>query len=407
MHGTGTKLGDPIELEALATVFSEKTQRKQYCAIGSVKTNIGHTLAAAGLAGLQKVLFSMKDKKLVPSLHFEQPNEHFDFATSPFYVNTELQDWNPTAEGKPRRAAVSSFGFSGTNAHIVLEEYLSHSSGGQAQGTVPTASPSLFVLSAKSEQQLKSYAQEMNCWIQAHAEFALEDMAFTLQIGRDAMDYRLAILADSRETLLQRLETFVENQASTGVYTGQVKKSSSRAGSTRNDETLLEADEDEQSLHIWYQDKNLENIAQAWVKGVNIDWMQIYTSGRVGCTTPYRVSLPTYPFARERYWLPTTTRSAMTDGVIPTVGSAPSATTFAILHPLVQRNTSTLGKQRFSSTFDGQEFFLADHQVQGLRIMPAVAYLEMARAAIDLAIESSARKQGHILRLSQVEWIRP
>jgi len=90
MHGTGTKLGDPIELEALSTVFQEKTQRKQYCAIGSVKSNIGHTSAAAGLAGLQKVLLAMKQKQLVPTLHFEQPNEHFDFDASPFYVNTAV-----------------------------------------------------------------------------------------------------------------------------------------------------------------------------------------------------------------------------------------------------------------------------------------------------------------------------
>src|SRR5216110_418364 len=92
MHGTGTKLGDPIELEALASVFQEQTQRKQYCAIGSVKTNIGHTLAAAGVASIQKVLLAIKQKKLVPSLHFEQPNEHFDFKASPFYVNTAVQD---------------------------------------------------------------------------------------------------------------------------------------------------------------------------------------------------------------------------------------------------------------------------------------------------------------------------
>src|SRR5262249_14531975 len=123
MHGTGTKLGDPIELQALATVFQERTRRKQYCAIGSVKTNIGHTIAAAGVAGLQKVLLAMKHKKLVPSLHFEQPNEHFDFEASPFYVNTEVQDWKSEAGG-PLRAAVSSFGFSGTNAHLVVEEYI-------------------------------------------------------------------------------------------------------------------------------------------------------------------------------------------------------------------------------------------------------------------------------------------
>src|SRR5205814_8413835 len=87
MHGTGTQLGDPIELEALSTVFQEKTQRKQYCAIGSVKSNIGHTSAAAGVASVQKVLLAIKQKKLVPTLHFEQPNPYFDFDASPFYVN--------------------------------------------------------------------------------------------------------------------------------------------------------------------------------------------------------------------------------------------------------------------------------------------------------------------------------
>src|SRR5436305_3000895 len=123
MHGTGTALGDPIELEALATVFQEKTQRKQYCAIGSVKSNIGHISAAAGLAGVHKVLLSIRQKKLVPSLHFERPNPHFDFEASPFYVNTTVRDWQSEA-GTKRRAAVSSFGYSGTNAHLVLEEYI-------------------------------------------------------------------------------------------------------------------------------------------------------------------------------------------------------------------------------------------------------------------------------------------
>ena len=104
MHGTGTQLGDPIELEALATVFEEKTPRKQYCALGSVKSNIGHTSAAAGMASVHKVLLSMQQKKLVPSLHFKQPNPHFDFAASPFYVNTAVRDWQSEA-GVPRRAA--------------------------------------------------------------------------------------------------------------------------------------------------------------------------------------------------------------------------------------------------------------------------------------------------------------
>src|SRR5437667_2072047 len=295
MHGTGTKLGDPIELEALATVFQEKTQRKQYCAIGSVKSNIGHTSAAAGVAGVQKVLLAMKYQKLVPTLHFQQPNEHFDFAASPFYVNTCVQDWK-SVTGDPRRAAVSSFGYSGTNAHLAIEEHISASEGegGKPRSYGPlsksTKMPCLFVLSAKSEKQLKSYAQEMKRWVQAHEELALEDIAFTLQVGRQAMDHRLAIVADSREVLLQRLEGFVDNHVLTGVHVSQVKKDA-------NDVALFEADADGQSLlHIWCQKKNRENIARVWVKGVNVDWKLLY-----GESLPRRISLPTYPFARERY----------------------------------------------------------------------------------------------------------
>jgi acyl transferase domain-containing protein len=344
MHGTGTKLGDPIELEALATVFQEKTQNKQYCAIGSVKSNIGHTSAAAGMAGLQKVLLAMKQKKLVPTLHFQQPNEHFDFVASPFYVNTAVQDWHTAAASIPRRAAVSSFGFSGTNAHLVVEEYIPDRRGGQGQADrgrrdsglplseslrVPTSTktPSLFVLSAKSENQLKSYAQEMKRWIRAHEEQALEDIAFTLQVGRQAMDYRLAIVADSREALLQRLEGFVDNHALTEIHTAQVKKSSlwvALSGPTGNDATLFEAD-GQSLLRIWCQKKELAKIAQAWVRGVDVDWKLLYGSahGKVPVsgtiptapTLPHRISLPTYPFAQERYWIPIGSGPMVTDVV--------------------------------------------------------------------------------------------
>ncbi|MEU9678027.1 SDR family NAD(P)-dependent oxidoreductase [Streptomyces parvus] len=123
MHGTGTRLGDPIELDALATVYRERGAATGSCVIGSVKSNIGHTSAAAGVAGIQKVLLAMRHGLLVPSLHFETPNEHFAFDQSPLRVGTGLERWQPQNGHEMRRAAVSSFGFSGTNAHVVLEEY--------------------------------------------------------------------------------------------------------------------------------------------------------------------------------------------------------------------------------------------------------------------------------------------
>ena len=119
-HGTGTSLGDPIEVAALTLAFRRHTERDQYCAIGSLKSNVGHLDAAAGVAGLIKAALSLHHERIPPSINFQAPNPQIDFAASPFYVNTELRSWERT--DRPRRAAVSAFGFGGTNAHIVLEE---------------------------------------------------------------------------------------------------------------------------------------------------------------------------------------------------------------------------------------------------------------------------------------------
>jgi acyl transferase domain-containing protein len=119
-HGTGTKLGDPIEVSALTQAFRKKTDQKQFCAIGSVKTNLGHLDAAAGIAGLIKTCLALKFGEIPPSLHFKEPNPQIDFANSPFYVNARLKKWE--TDGVPRRAGVSSFGIGGTNCHVILEE---------------------------------------------------------------------------------------------------------------------------------------------------------------------------------------------------------------------------------------------------------------------------------------------
>src|SRR5262249_53255755 len=120
-HGTATPLGDPIEVTALTKAFRLGTDAKQFCALGSVKTNLGHMDAAAGMTGLIKTALARRDRVLPASLHFTAPNPKLDLANSPFYVNAELQEWK-SPSGVPRRAGVSSFGTGGTNAHLVVEE---------------------------------------------------------------------------------------------------------------------------------------------------------------------------------------------------------------------------------------------------------------------------------------------
>ncbi|WP_342418534.1 SDR family NAD(P)-dependent oxidoreductase [Paenibacillus sp. FSL H8-0168] len=385
MHGTGTKLGDPIELEALSTAFKEKTDQKNYCAIGSVKSNIGHTSAAAGIASVQKVLLCMKHRKLVPTLNFKNPNEHFDFDNSPFYVNTELNAWKPS-RGDKRRAAVSSFGFSGTNAHLIIEEYRP---GTGTSATSPTAAdihnPVLFVLSAKGEKQLKTYAERMRSFIASQENLNLSDMGYTLQVSREPMDYRLAFVADSKEAMLKALEGFVNHDPLAGVLTAQVKKS-------KDGIVMFEADEDAKSLlETWIKKRKLTKIAELWVKGLTIDWNKLY-----GDIKPYRISLPTYPFARERCWAPELDSKA---------GKGMTSVT-ASLHPLLHLNTSDFSEQRFSSTFTGQEFFLKDHVVNGRKVLSGAACLEMVRAAVDQATGSDEGGPTGIC-LKNVVWARP
>ena len=197
-HGTGTMLGDPVEMAALTQVFRSRPD-KQFCAVGSVKSNVGHLNAAAGVAGLIKAALAVKNGKIPPSLHYEQPNPQIDFAGGPFYVNTQLRDWN--GELGPRRASVSSFGIGGTNAHAVLEE---------APALVQTSesrNATLLVLSARTEPSLREAASNLRKHIQQHPEESLADVAFTLAAGRKVFRHRLAIVCSNREEAIERLNS--------------------------------------------------------------------------------------------------------------------------------------------------------------------------------------------------------
>ncbi len=199
-HGTGTSIGDPIEIAALKQAFHIKTQRQQFCALGSVKTNIGHLDTAAGVAGLIKTSLALKHALLPPSLHFTQANPHIDFVHSPFYVNTKLTPW--LAGGMPRRAGVSSFGIGGTNVHVVLEEAPQ-----REKTTIVSDMPELVLLSAKTSSALTTSAHNLAAYLQHHPELPLADVAYTLHVGRRAFSHRLMLVSQQLEEVALSLQS--------------------------------------------------------------------------------------------------------------------------------------------------------------------------------------------------------
>jgi len=197
-HGTATELGDPIEFASLTKAFRSQTQRTNFCAIGSVKTNVGHMDRAAGVSGLIKVVESLKHGEIPPSLNFESPNPAIDFATSPFYVNTSLAPWPRAVE--PRRAGVNSLGMGGTNVHMIVEE---------APETVPSG-PSrpyqILPLSARTPSALEAASQRLRTHMLAHPDVPLADIAYTLQIGRKQLEQRTVLICRDREEALAQLD---------------------------------------------------------------------------------------------------------------------------------------------------------------------------------------------------------
>ncbi|QKW15146.1 non-ribosomal peptide synthetase [Verrucosispora sp. NA02020] len=193
-HGTGTTLGDPIEVKGLTSAFAEFTSRRQFCAIGSVKTNIGHTVGAAGLASLIKTLLCLDRQTIPPSIHFDVPNELLDLANAPVYVADRLTEWEQG--DTPRRAGVSSFSLSGTNCHVVLEE-----APARAAVPAPASPPQVFPISARTEDLLARTAARHLEHLDRHPELRLADVCFTLQVGREHQAVRAAILCESRAGL--------------------------------------------------------------------------------------------------------------------------------------------------------------------------------------------------------------
>ena len=214
-HGTGTELGDPIEIAALTQAFRVTTDAKQFCAVGSVKSNIGHLDSAAGVAGLIKTVLALEHRELPPSLHFERPNPKIDFGASPFFVNATLAPWR--AGALPRRAGVSSFGIGGTNAHLVLEE------APPSEPSAPSRPWQLVLVSARSASALEEATANLARFLEQHSETSLADAAYTLQVGRKPFACRRALVARDAGDAVRALRANDRTRVAQAVYDGGVQ----------------------------------------------------------------------------------------------------------------------------------------------------------------------------------------
>ncbi|HTH49655.1 MAG TPA: beta-ketoacyl synthase N-terminal-like domain-containing protein, partial [Candidatus Limnocylindria bacterium] len=285
-HGTGTSLGDPIEIAGLVKAFGRGTTDRQFCALGSVKSNIGHGESAAGIAALTKVLLQLRHRQIAPSLHSRVLNPKIDFSQTPFVVQQELAAW-PQSPGHPRRAGISSFGAGGGNAHVILEE---------APESVMTApvkggQPVLMVLSAKTAERLRVLAAAMAGAL-ADPGLQLPGVAWTLQVGREALEERMAFVAASREQAREIFSRFAAGEMGiAGVFSGNARRQRETIAALSRDEDM------DRTLAAWMRKGRVERVLELWSQGLEVDWRALTPA-----PWPRQAPLPHYPFAQEHCW---------------------------------------------------------------------------------------------------------
>ncbi|QBQ60372.1 Polyketide synthase PksL [Saccharomonospora xinjiangensis] len=379
-HGTGTALGDPIEISGLAKAYAGA----RHIAIGSVKSGIGHLESAAGIAGLTKVLLQLRHRTVAPSLHAGTPNPDIDFGRTPFTVQREPAPW-PARDGRPRRAGVSSFGAGGVNSHLVVEEAQPEVAAGGSRVLHLAAEqhrePQMFVLSAREADRLRAYAARLAEYVR-RAPVDLGDIAHTLRVGREPMEHRLAVVTGRGADLVRALSEFAEGRlveyAVTGVVSTARRDAAAVAGPT--------------------SPTDLPGLARAWVGGADLP---------APAEGGNRVSLPLYPFARERYWVRLPGADAeeqttvKTGAVDRTTTETPTETT---VETTAQATARTGGKSAVETTVltvSQDDPVVRDHVIHGRALLAGTACVELVRAA--------AEREGHgpVRGLSAVTWGSP
>ncbi len=363
-HGTGTPLGDPIEINGLKKAFEHlareqkiTTLPQQYCGLGALKTNIGHLESAAGIAGVIKLLLAMKHEAMPANLHFNQLNPYIKLEDSPFYLVNQTTPWPKTADATPRRAGISSFGFGGANAHIILEECpKSTKHCNPIDNKHPQHDRYILPLSAMTLSALQQRIADLLIWLKRQPKApCLAALSYTLAVGREHFAHRFAMVV---RTLAE-----LEEQLSAALSTDQYLTITPKGHA----------------------------ICDDYLRGNVVDWQQLYGNFQE------KLSLPTYPFAQESHWINSPFAIA---GFRGQAAESRRLDYRAIskgywintneklaqhVHPFIDDDLSTATTIQFRKQFTGNEFYVTEHQINHEQVLPGVACIEMASAATRLA----------------------
>lgn len=360
-HGAASELGDFVEISAFGRAFSKLAPSlgRRACGIGSVKANIGALDAAGGIAGVIKVVLALRHREWPATINYLEPRSDLEWDSGPFYVVERTEAWRePANPAHPRRAAVHAYGLGGVNAHVVLEEHPRSGDAGAPSGAGGEAGL-LFPFSARDSVGLRETLERFRDWLGSGGG-PIPDAAYTLRVGRVALPERLAIVALGREDLASKLSAHLEGLPCEGVFPGRGAAEGGRGAA--------------QTLPV-----DLPGIARAWADGGDFP-----SEGAALPARGRRISLPTYPFRRQRFRTPAPARGGM-----------------PLRHPLLDSFGPRVGGASFKKRFSRFDPVVAEHRYLGTPLVPAAAWCEMARAA------AQSLHLGAIRRIESVVFMRP
>lgn len=377
-HGTGTILGDPIEISGISHAFQRYTKKKMFCGVGSVKTNIGHLDNVSGLASLVKMVMALQKKQIPASRNFKVPNRKVNWEISAVYVNDRLRDWE--AGDKPRRCGISSFGLSGTNCHVILEEAPESN-----QFIRESKGQHIFTLSSNCKEGLRALVKEYLRYLEENTEIRIGDLCYTANTGRGHYSFRLAVIVKDISQLKKALNEFDQNLDQFCSCNNQFYHKHHIAADEK--EELEESDiynhqrkqlDSEAKVLIDQIAKNtqatveqLENLCDLYVRGANPNWNQYYSNDMY-----YKVSLPTYVFQKQRCWLEIEEKDIESQ-----VKGSPDGKKISSL--LDYRIAESLEQDIYVTHFCVDKYWvLKEHRIYGNYLAPGTMYLEMVKQCL-------------------------